>query len=95
MSGLKQECVLKRERGFYKKMAREKTLKEVLIKMLGKKEVREQICEMLINEASGGNLKAVELIRDISGEKNNPSGDNIEQVTHIKVEVVDAKGNQN
>ena len=72
-------------------MARIKTLKEVLIKMIGKKEIREQICEMLIAEASNGNLKAVELIRDITGEKSNPSANNIEQVTKIKIEVVDAK----
>ena len=76
-------------------MRRIKTLKEMLIKMLSKKEVREQICEMLITEASNGNLKAVELIRDITGEKNNPSGTNIEQVTHIKIEVIDAKGTEN
>jgi len=76
-------------------MVRGKTLKEVLIKMIGKKEVREQICEMLVNEAASGNLKAVDLIRDITGEKNNPSADNIEKVTHIKIEVVDAQGNQN
>lgn len=75
-------------------MSKAKTLKEVLIKMIGKKEAREQICEMLINEAANGNLKAVEIIRDITGEKNNPSTDHIEQVTHIKIEVVDAKGSQ-
>ncbi len=73
-------------------MGRLKTQKETLIKMLSKKEIREQICEMLINDARNGNLKAVELIRDITGEKNNPSTANIEQVTHIKIEVIDAKG---
>jgi len=76
-------------------MRRIKTLKETLIKMLSKKEIREQICEMLINDAKNGNLKAVEVIRDIVGEKSNPSVNNIEQVTHIKIEVVDAKGAEN
>ncbi|MBR6408987.1 MAG: hypothetical protein IKS23_01925 [Alphaproteobacteria bacterium] len=75
-------------------MRRMKTLKETLIKMLSKQQIREQICEMLINDARNGNLKAVELIRDITGEKNNPSAANIEQVTNIKIEVVDAKGTQ-
>ena len=88
-----KESARLRKRG--EKMRRIKTLKEMLIKMLSKKEVREQICEMLITEASNGNLKAVELIRDITGEKNNPSGTNIEQVTHIKIEVIDAKGTEN
>lgn len=73
-------------------MRRLKTLKETLIKMLSRKEIREQICEMLVNDARNGNLKAIELIRDITGEKNNPSSANIEQVTNIKIEVVDAKG---
>ena len=75
-------------------MRRMKTLKETLIKMLSKQQIREQICEMLINDARNGNLKAVELIRDITGEQNNPSAANIEQVTNIKIEVVDAKGAQ-
>ncbi len=75
-------------------MKRTKTLKEMLLKMIQDKKVREKICEMLINEASNGNLKAVEIIRDITGEKNNLSIDHIEQVTHIKVEVVDAKTDQ-
>ena len=76
-------------------MRRIKTLKETLIKMLSRKEIREQICEMLVNDARNGNLKAIELIRDITGEKNNPSSANIEQVTNIKIEVVDAKGVEN
>jgi len=76
-------------------MKRIRTLKETLIKMLNKQEVREQICEMLINDAKNGNLKAIELIRDITGEKNNPSLANIEQVTNIKIEVIDAKGTDN
>ena len=75
-------------------MGKEKTLKEMLLKMIAKKDVREKICEMLINEDAGGNFKAVDLIRDMTGEKNASDVDLAEQVTHIKIEVVDAKGTQ-
>ncbi len=74
-------------------MGTSKTLKETLIKMIKKRQIREQICNMLISEAQEGNLKAFEIIRDIIGEKNNQGVSNIEQVSHIKIEVVDAKTN--
>jgi len=60
--------------------------------MIAKTEVKEQICEMLLNEVAKGNLKAVDLIREMTGEKNSAGVDENEQVTHIKIEVIDAKG---
>ncbi|MBP5615439.1 MAG: hypothetical protein IKR60_01570 [Alphaproteobacteria bacterium] len=47
---------------------------------------------MLLNEVAKGNLKAVDLIREMTGEKNSAGVDENEQVTHIKIEVIDAKG---
>ena len=76
-------------------MKKEQTLKDVLLKMVAKKEVKEQICEMLLNEVAKGNLKAVDLIREMTGEKYSVDVDQIEQVTNIKIEVIDAKGAEN
>lgn len=69
-----------------------KTLKEVLIKMLKKKTVKEKICAALIAEAENGSMKAFEVIRDTIGEKNAAT---IQPVSSIKIEVIDAKENGN
>ncbi len=73
----------------------EKTLKEILEKMMRKKTVRERICAMLIGEAQNGNFKALDAIRDIIGDKDKSHRDEPEPVTNIKIEVIDGTHYQN
>ena len=67
----------------------EKTLKEMLQKMMKKKTVRERICSMLVSEAENGNFKALDAIRDIIGDKDKSHEKETEPVTNIKIEVID------
>ncbi len=76
-------------------MKKKRTLKEILLKMIEKENFRKQICETLLSEVAKGNLKAVDLIRDIMGEKNAPSVEAEDRVEHIVLEVVDAKEGEN
>lgn len=72
----------------------EKTLKEMLEKMMKKKTIREKICSMLIGEALNGNFKALDAIRDIIGDKDKSRHDDLEPITNIKIEVIDGTQHQ-
>lgn len=76
-------------------MRKPKTLKETLIQMALDKDISKRLCDVLIDEATNGNLKAIDIIRDVIGEKNTLPESRIKHVSHIKIEVVDAKKTQN
>lgn len=76
-------------------MRKPKTLKETLIQMALDKDISKRLCDVLIDEATQGNLKAIDIIRDVIGEKNASPEAKIKHISHIKIEVVDAKTTQN
>jgi len=76
-------------------MRKPKTLKDTLTQMALDKDISKRLCDVLIDEATNGNLKAIDIIRDVIGEKNTLPEAHIKHVSHIKIEVVDAKTTQN
>lgn len=79
---------MRKEKGF-------EILKETMVKLMSREENRERICGAIIEEAQGGNMKAVDVIREILGDEAGENLNLLKRVSAIKIEVVDAKENKN